>query len=68
MSYNAVLARKVVGTVLHCGKQLTVSVATRTTDFVRPEEVAEAQGPEFTKALAEDTEPLPEKTAEAVLR
>lgn len=68
MSFNAILSKIPVGSITKGGQTITVSVATRTSTFVRPEQVAVQQGPSFTKAVEANSELIPAATVDICQR
>lgn len=68
MSYNKILAKKVLGSIVKNGKTITLSTATETTHWKRPDVIADVMKEPFTKAVVEYTGPLPEDTNEICAR
>lgn len=68
MSSNRIIKSELFSTITKGGKQITLGVATETQVWKRPKETARAQGPGFQSAVAKDSAPLPEGTAELIQR
>ncbi|KAE8557556.1 hypothetical protein TMatcc_005016 [Talaromyces marneffei ATCC 18224] len=68
MSFNKILAKKVVGTALKDGVNVTLSVATKTSHWERPEFVVDTVGDVLKKSVASWTERLPADTKEICSR
>lgn len=68
MSFNKILAKKLVGTSVKDGAAVSLSVATRTTYWTRPDFAADKVGDVLTKSIASWTEPLPDDTQEICSR
>ena len=51
VSYNKVLKKVPVGTITKDGQEITISVATETTSWIRPTFIALIQGPGFQMAV-----------------
>ena len=68
MSFNKILAKKVVGTALKDGVNVTLSVATKTSHWERPEFVVDTVGDVLKKSIASWTERLPADTKEICSR
>lgn len=68
MTSNKIITSKVTGTAMVAGKQLILAVAVRTKDWMRPEDVALAQGPGLKESVEKSTTPLPEATAKITQR
>jgi hypothetical protein len=68
MSFNAIVAKRVINTIVKDGKRLTVSVATETTLWKRTDSAAEAVGAVLEKSLAKYDTPLPTDTKEVCSR
>lgn len=48
---NLIKTKVRVGSIIKNGKEIVCSVATETSSWTRPEEIAQKQGPAFLKAL-----------------
>ncbi|KAK2811970.1 hypothetical protein FQN50_001677 [Emmonsiellopsis sp. PD_5] len=68
MSFNKVLAKKTIGTIVKDGMTVTLSVATRTTAWARTDTAAETAGDTLKKAVSEWKEPLPSGTVDICSR
>jgi hypothetical protein len=68
MSYNQILAKKTVKTIMKNGQQITLSVATRTSNWTRPEPAVDAIVDPFTKAVEAYAGQLPEDTKDICAR
>lgn len=67
-SYNKILGKIPVGEIVKAGNKITLSAATQTSSFNRPESIAEAQGPGFKKAVEASVDLIPEGTVEVCQR
>ena len=52
MPFNQILAKKLIGTAVKDGATVTLSVATKTTHWTRPEFTADKVGTVLTKSLS----------------
>jgi hypothetical protein len=68
MSFNQILAKKLVGTAVKNGATVKLSVATKTTHWTRPDFTADKVGAVLTKSLSNWKEPLPNDTQEICSR
>jgi hypothetical protein len=68
MSYNQIIKNVAVGSIVKSGKELTLSVATKTSYWIRPDNTAYVVGERLKKLAEKFTGPLPEKTVEMVAR
>ncbi|KAE8146936.1 hypothetical protein BDV25DRAFT_43552 [Aspergillus avenaceus] len=68
MSYNKILSKKTVGTIVKNGKEITISVATRTEKWMRPDVAVDAIADPFTEAVDGFTGNLPENTKDICAR
>ena len=68
MSSNQVITSKVLRTVTKGGKPLALGAATKTSQWTRPDSVAEDIIPGFQKAVEADKQRLPEGTAKLIAR
>lgn len=68
MSFNQILAKKLVGTAMKDGATVKLSVATRTTYWTRPDLAADKVGTVLSKSLTDWKEPLPNDTQEICSR
>jgi len=68
MSFNQILAKKLVGTAMKDGATVKLSVATRTTYWTRPDLAADKVGTVLSKSLPNWKEPLPNDTQEICSR
>jgi hypothetical protein len=68
MSYNQIIKKKVLGTITKNGAQITLSAATQTSNWTRPEFAIDGLKDDFEKAVNDYTGPLPEDTAEICAR
>lgn len=65
---NLVLARKGVGSIVVHGNVMIMSVATRTTYWTRPEQIATSLKEPLAKAVVDSRNRLPSSTVEVCLR
>ncbi|AEO69080.1 uncharacterized protein THITE_2119083 [Thermothielavioides terrestris NRRL 8126] len=69
MSFNRVIAKKVLGHVVTPGgKRLVLSAATKTTAWERPDFAADAMKAPLEEAVVANESVLPTNTAEVILR
>ncbi|KAH8781196.1 hypothetical protein F5883DRAFT_539591 [Diaporthe sp. PMI_573] len=68
MSFNRVLAKKMVGTALKDGKSVTLSVATETSHWKRLNTAIEPVSQVLEKSFAEYNKPLPTGTTDVCVR
>ena len=68
MSYDQIIRKKVLGTITKNGKQITLSAATQTSNWTRPEFAIDGLKDDFEKAVNDFTGPLPEDTTEICAR
>lgn len=68
MSFNQILAKKLIGTAVKDGAAVKLSVATSTTYWTRPDLAADKAGAVLTKSLPNWKEPLPDDTQEICSR
>ncbi|EER40061.1 predicted protein [Histoplasma capsulatum var. duboisii H88] len=68
MSFNKILAKKAVGMIVKDGITVTLSVATRTTHWTRPDVAVGPAGDLLKKSVAEWKEPLPAGTKDICSR
>ncbi|OJD24285.1 hypothetical protein ACJ73_04358 [Blastomyces percursus] len=66
--YNRIIQKVSVGKVVQAGTEITVSVATKTSDWDRPVSVAQQQGPRFLEAVEEKKADLPAGTKDVCQR
>ncbi|KAK2746778.1 hypothetical protein FQN55_005505 [Onygenales sp. PD_40] len=68
MTYNQIVRKITVGKIIKAGKEITVSVATQTTSWVRHESVAQQQGERWLKTVDDLKDTLPEGTVDVCQR
>jgi hypothetical protein len=68
MSFNRVLAKKVVGTAVREGRNVTLSVATETSHWKRPDTAVDPVSKVLEKSLARYNQPLPTGTTDVCVR
>lgn len=68
MSYNKIISKVQVGSVVKDGKNIILSVATKTSDWTRTEEQAKAHAPAWKKAVTESLDKIKDDTVEIVQR
>lgn len=68
MSFNQIIAKKVIGTAVKDGTTVTLSVATRTTHWMRADMAVQKVGSVLSKAIPDWKEPLPADTKEICSR
>jgi hypothetical protein len=68
MSYNNILKKIPVGSIAKGGQEITLSVATQTSKWNRPEFVAIQQGPGFQQAVQNSIHLVPQGTKEVCQR
>ena len=68
MTFNQIIAKKVIGTAMKDGATVTLSFATQTSHWSRPEVVVDKVGGVLTKSLQDWKEPLPNDTKEVCSR
>jgi hypothetical protein len=68
MSFNKIIAKKVIGTAIKDGAVVTLSVATKTSNWERPDIVADQVGSVLKRSLADWKDPLPTDTKEVCSR
>ena len=68
MSANKILNKKIVGMVVKDGKRITVSAATETSNWRRPDFAAEKVGALLCSNIPVWTQPIPEDTTEICSR
>jgi hypothetical protein len=68
MVFNQIIAKKVIGTAMKDGATVTLSVATQTSHWSRPETAVDKVGNTLTKSFQNWKEPLPNDTKEVCSR
>jgi len=68
MSFNRVIKKIPVGSIIKEGQEITISVATQTSNWARPESIALQQGPGFQKAVEASKSLVPQGTKEVCQR
>ncbi|KAB8244555.1 hypothetical protein BDV35DRAFT_359645 [Aspergillus flavus] len=68
MSYNQILKRKIIGSILKNGKEIKLSVATETSHWKRPECVADGMADRVINIVQSYSKPLPHGTSEVCIR
>ena len=68
MSFNRILKKVSVGSTNKAGQEIALSVATQTSDWLRPESVALQQGPGFKSAVEASKQLIPLGTKEVCQR
>ncbi|CEL09517.1 hypothetical protein ASPCAL12652 [Aspergillus calidoustus] len=68
MSFNRILKKVPIGSIAKNGQEITLSVATQTSDWLRPESIAIQQGPGFKKAVEAAKHLVPSGTKEVCQR
>ncbi|KAL4984447.1 hypothetical protein BDW68DRAFT_16417 [Aspergillus falconensis] len=68
MSFNRILKKIPIGSITKNGQEITLSVATQTSDWLRPESVARQQGPGFKSAVEASKHLVPSGTKEVCQR
>jgi hypothetical protein len=68
MSYNQIISKKTVRTIIKNGREVTISVATKTTKWTRPDVAVDAVGDAFTKAVEAYNGELPADTKDVCAR
>ncbi|KAE8143600.1 hypothetical protein BDV38DRAFT_231716 [Aspergillus pseudotamarii] len=68
MSYNQIISKKTVSKIIKNGREVTISVATKTSHWIRPDVAADAVGDAFTKAVEGYTGELPADTKDVCAR
>jgi len=68
MSFNKILKRAAVDTIVKDGKSIVVSAATETTNWRRTDAIATTAGTALKDSLASYSKPLPEGTKEVCSR
>jgi len=68
MSGNVIKKAIPVGKIVKFGFEIACEVATETTEWTRPLDVAAAHGPALKEAVAQSTKPLPPKTKKLISR
>jgi hypothetical protein len=68
MSYNQIIKKQVLGTIIKNGKEVSLSVATETTHWKRPEFIPDTMKTKVTKAVMDFPGQLPAGTGEVCIR
>lgn len=68
MSFNKILKKVPVGSIIKDGQEITLSVATETSKWIRPENIAKAQGPGFKEAVESSKHLVPQGTKDVCQR
>ena len=68
MSYNQIIRKRMLGIVTKSGKEITLSAATETSHWTRPDFVAEAIKAPFEQAVQQYPMLLPNDTREICAR
>ena len=68
MSFNKILKRVPVGSIIKDGQEVTLSVATETSKWIRPESIAKGQGPGFKAAVEASKHLVPQGTKDVCQR
>lgn len=68
MSYNQIISKKTVRTIIKNGREVTISVATKTTKWTHPDVAVDAVGDAFTKAVEAYNGELPADTKDVCAR
>lgn len=68
LSYNKVLKKVPVGTITKDGQEITISIATETTSWIRPTFIALIQGPGFQMAVQASMHLIPVGTKDICQR
>ena len=68
MPLNQIIKRVAVGSITKSGQEITLSVATQTSEWLRPDSIALQQGPGFKGAVEASKHLLPSGTKEVCQR
>ncbi|OWP04213.1 hypothetical protein B2J93_2952 [Marssonina coronariae] len=68
MSFNQVIKKKITGTAIKDGSRITLSVATTTTHWTRPDSAVAEVGTLLSRSVAAWQEQLPQDTTEVCSR
>lgn len=68
MSFNRILKKVAIGSINKGGQEIALSVATQTSDWLRPDSVALQQGPGFKSAVEASKQLIPLGTTEVCQR
>ena len=68
MSYNQIISKKTIGTIIKNGREITISVATKTSQWIRPDATVDAVGDAFAKAVEGYNGELPVDTKDVCVR
>lgn len=68
MSYNKIIERKVVNTIVKNGKTIILSVATKTDKWHRPDFIPDLMKDSWSQAVSDFTGTLPDGTKEICAR
>lgn len=68
MSYNQIIRKKLLGTIMKNGKQIKLSAAVETSQWTRPEFAVDSMKDSFEKAVSGYTGKLPEDVTEICAR
>jgi hypothetical protein len=68
MSFNRILKKVPIGSITSGGKEITLSVATQTSNWTSPEVVASQQGSDFRQAVEASKALVPQGTTEVCQR
>ncbi|KAL5344931.1 hypothetical protein ACLOAV_009884 [Pseudogymnoascus australis] len=64
MSFNKILKKVPVGSIIKAGQEIKLSVAIETSEWMRPDSIAIQQGPGFKTAVEASKYLVPEGTKE----
>lgn len=68
MSYNAVIQKKFVGTIVKNGANVVLSAATETSSWTRPESMADKAGELLASSVTANPDKVPTGTKEMCVR
>jgi hypothetical protein len=68
MSFNRILKKVPIGSITKGGQDITLSVATQTSEWLRPESIALQQGPDSKSAAEASKHLVPSGTKEVYQR
>lgn len=68
MSFNRILKKVAIGSISNGGQEIVLSVATQTSDWLRPDSVALQQGSGFKSAVEVSKQLIPLGTKEVCQR
>jgi hypothetical protein len=68
MSFNQIFAKKAVGTIVKDGTMIILSVATKTSQWDRPDALVQPVGDSLTRSVSQWDGPVPTGTKEICVR